>query len=161
MINNFRGEYLWLSNFYSRPVVIAAITFPTNEHFFAANKTLNKEQFMWVVNSPTPGVAKQRGRQVSIRPDWNNKVRVEVMAVGLYQKYTQHPDLKQKLLDTDPEELVEGNFWHDNFWGDCLCRKCRDIQGVNVLGRLHMELRKLFRSWTEAGHNSKAGNLAD
>jgi len=146
MINSFRNEYFWLSNFFMRPVVIANITFPTNEHFFAANKTLNPEQFMWVVDALSPGIAKRRGRMVTPQPDWK-EIRVKVMAIGLYQKYTQHPDLKQKLLDTDDQVLMEGNYWHDNFWGNCVCTKCHDVQGENVLGKLHMELRKLFKSW--------------
>ena len=148
MINEFKGEYSWLSNFYMRPVVIANITFPTNEHFFAANKTLNREQFMWVVDALSPSIAKRRGREIQLRDNWY-EVRVEVMAVGLYQKYTQHPDLKQKLLNTNKEMLIEGNYWHDNFWGNCFCKRCHDIQGENMLGRLHMELRKLFESWED------------
>jgi len=167
MINNFRGEYSWLSNFYLRAIVIAGITFPSNEHWFVANKTLDKEKFMWLVDSPTPGIAKSRGREIICRPDWKPKVRVEVMAVGLYQKYMQHNDLKKKLIGTGQQELVEGNWWHDNFWGDCYCKnksghhpECLQT-GSNVLGRLHMELRKLFLSWAEVGYTSKAGNLAD
>ena len=150
MINDFREKYFWLSNFYLCDIIIAGITFPSNEHWFAANKTLDKEKFMWIVDSPTPGIAKSRGRGITCRPDWKSKARVEVMAVGLYQKYAQHSDLKQKLLDTGKETIVEGNYWHDNFWGICLCRNCCGIQGENVLGRLHMELRKLFVVWESA-----------
>lgn len=162
MIDSFRNEYSWLSNFYMRPVVIAKIVFPTNEHFFAANKTLNPEQFTWVVDSLSPSIAKRRGKLVSLRSDWN-EVKVSIMGVGLYHKFTQHQDLKQKLVDTGEEMIVEGNYWHDNFWGNCMCGRlgCEGIQGENVLGRLHMELRKLFLSWAKAGYTSKAGNLTD
>lgn len=34
MIDNFDGEYTFLSNFYESPMTIQDITYPTNEHFF-------------------------------------------------------------------------------------------------------------------------------
>ena len=46
-----------------------------------------------------------------------------------------------RLLSTSNATLVEGNWWHDNFWGDCYCPKCKGIPGANTLGRLLMELR--------------------
>lgn len=39
---------------------------------------------------------------------------------------------------------VEENYWHDNEWGQCLCEKCVEVKGRNLLGRLLMELREAF-----------------
>jgi predicted NAD-dependent protein-ADP-ribosyltransferase YbiA (DUF1768 family) len=49
------------------------------------------------------------------------------------------------LLATGDEELIEGNTWHDNTWGNCVCQKCQDIPGRNMLGMLLMELRTEIR----------------
>jgi len=56
------------------------------------------------------------------------------------------------LLATLDAELIEGNAWHDNFWGDCFCEKCRDIEGLNVLGNILMRIREelQFDEWLEA-----------
>lgn len=62
----------------------------------------------------------------------------------LMQKFAD-VNLRVKLLATEDEELVEGNYWHDNFWGNCSCPKCKDIQGKNVLGTLLMEERERIK----------------
>ncbi len=38
-------------------------------------------------------------------------------------------------------EIVEYNHWHDNFWGDCLCDRCKHIDGENMLGKMLMAIR--------------------
>ena len=37
--------------------------------------------------------------------------------------------------------LIEGNYWHDNYWGNCLCPKCKEIEGQNQLGKILMKVR--------------------
>jgi len=49
--------------------------------------------------------------------------------------------LKKRLKNTEGYELIEGNFWHDCYWGNCSCEKCKNIEGQNVLGRLLMKVR--------------------
>jgi predicted NAD-dependent protein-ADP-ribosyltransferase YbiA (DUF1768 family) len=57
------------------------------------------------------------------------------------QKFSLYPTLREKLLATGEEELVEGNYWHDNFWGACSCRKCEGREKHNHLGRILMKVR--------------------
>ena len=80
------------------------------------------------------------GRHVTLRPDWE-EVKVDVMREGLRHKF-KNPSLRAKLLATGNEELMEGNTWHDNTWGNCVCQKCQNIPGRNMLGMLLMELRQ-------------------
>ena len=61
------------------------------------------------------------------------------MEGGLRQKYAKDP-LRQMLLDTGDAILIEGNFWHDNFFGSCTCPKCGN-KGQNNLGKLLMQIR--------------------
>jgi hypothetical protein len=37
---------------------------------------------------------------------------------------------------------LEGNNWHDNTWGNCLCDKCKGIEGKNLLGNILMQVRE-------------------
>jgi predicted NAD-dependent protein-ADP-ribosyltransferase YbiA (DUF1768 family) len=62
------------------------------------------------------------------------------MMRGLRLKF-QDPKLRAMLLATGNEELIEGNTWHDNTWGDCSCDACKDIEGKNMLGKLLMKVR--------------------
>jgi predicted NAD-dependent protein-ADP-ribosyltransferase YbiA (DUF1768 family) len=42
----------------------------------------------------------------------------------------------------DNEELIEGNYWHDNCWGSCTCIKCADRPKQNALGKILMLVRE-------------------
>ena len=140
MIVEFDGENEFLSNFYHSPIFYEGIVYPTNEHFFQAMKTLDQTERQKIANAETPGMAKRLGRHVQLRPDWE-KIKVDVMRTGLMLKFTDAA-LAKKLLDTGDEELVEGNWWHDNTWGNCHCPKCSRLGGRNLLGMLLMEVRK-------------------
>jgi predicted NAD-dependent protein-ADP-ribosyltransferase YbiA (DUF1768 family) len=83
------------------------------------------------------------GRKVQLRPDWE-KVKEYYMELGLRLKF-ENPSLRQKLLETGSDELIEGNSWHDNEWGSCYCARCQNIAGKNKLGKLLMKLREELR----------------
>jgi ribA/ribD-fused uncharacterized protein len=141
-INQFSGKYRFLSNFYPAPVRLPDedYIYPTVEHAYQAVKTLRIED-RWVIKScSTASEAKRCGRDSSLREDWK-AVKVDVMRGLLLQKFALGTELAAKLLDTEDEELVEGNWWHDNFWGNCTCARCSDITGQNWLGRLLVEVR--------------------
>ena len=53
MIDNFDGEYAFLSNFYESPMTIQGITYPTNEHFFQAMKTLDLSERKKIASAQT------------------------------------------------------------------------------------------------------------
>lgn len=139
MINKFEGEYAFLSNFYPSPFVYDGIEYPTVEHFFQAAKTTDLSKRKEIAAAPTPGQAKRMGRQVKLRPDWE-EVKIDVMMKGLRHKFAI-PKFREMLLATGDEELTEGNTWHDRAWGRCMCDKCGG-QGQNLLGRLLMKLRE-------------------
>lgn len=138
MIAMFDGKHAFLSNFASSPFTSDGITFPTVEHWFQAYKTQDPTEFRCIAAADTPGKAKRMGRQVTLRSDWE-EIKVDVMRAGLRKKFAI-PSLRAKLLATGDEELMEGNTWHDNTWGNCVCQKCQNIPGRNMLGMLLMEL---------------------
>ena len=137
MIDSFENEFLFLSNFFPARVKFEKHSFSTVEHAYQAAKTLDMSWRKLIRDAPTPAEAKKLGRKSPLRSDWE-KVKVDVMRMLLKQKFT-NSELKKRLLATDNQILVEGNTWHDNFWGVCQCEECSD--GKNILGLLLMEIR--------------------
>ncbi len=141
VINSFKGEYDIFSNFYPAIVHFEGLNYPTVEHAYVASKS--KEFFFRKLICALPaekaGLAKRRGRTGRLRSDWED-VKIDIMYDLLCQKFKQEP-FKSKLLETDDAIIIEGNYWHDNVWGDCYCNKCKDTKGENWLGRLIMDVR--------------------
>ena len=96
-------------------------------------KTLNINQRRAIDNDSTTGLAKKMGRSVSLRPDWED-IKDDIMLEGLYRKFADD-ELADWLVDTGDEELVEGNWWGDRYWGVC------NGVGQNKLGKLLMKVR--------------------
>ena len=95
----------------------------------------------------SPSDAKKAGRNLKLRSDWE-EIKDRVMYDVCRAKFTMNDSLRlaDRLLATGDEELVEGNTWHDNYWGDCHCEKCKDIPGRNQLGKTLMKLREKLRN---------------
>ena len=144
MINKFEGEYNFLSNFYPSQITIDSVTYPTVEHAFQAAKTRSFLERIRISKLDTPGKAKSAGRKVELRSDWE-KIKDQVMYNCLKEKF-KIKELKEKLLATGNEELIEGTTWHDNYWGNCSCEKCKNIEGKNMLGNILMRVREELRN---------------
>jgi ribA/ribD-fused uncharacterized protein len=140
-IDDFRGDYYFLSNFAPAQVALDGMQFPTVEHAYQAAKTLDPQERQRILEASTPDLARKMGRKLTQRPDWP-EVKVKVMQDLVSQKFNGHPDLVKLLLATGDAELVEENTWHDNFWGDCRCSKCAAVAGQNRLGLILMEVRQ-------------------
>ena len=138
-ISEFRGVYSFLSNFHPSPIFYDGLIFPTNEHFFAAMKSEHRSDWVKVASAGTPALAKRAGRNVILRPNWD-LIRVKVMLYGLRLKFMQK-GLVEQLLATGDADLIEGNWWHDNFWGSCSCHNCIGTPGSNMLGKLLVQVR--------------------
>jgi ribA/ribD-fused uncharacterized protein len=144
-ITSFRGPYRFLSNFAPFPVVFDGIEYPTAEHAYVAAKTLDPTIRAMVRGIDKPGNAKYRGKSITVRPDWDD-VRQELMLAILRSKFSRNGDARDLLLATGDAQLVEGNAWHDNYWGHCRCKECTNtVEGHNMLGRLLMTVRDELR----------------
>jgi ribA/ribD-fused uncharacterized protein len=140
MIEEFRGKYEWLSNFYPCEIEYEGIVYPTTEHFYVAMKTTDPHIRKHVSTIETPGKAKRYGhKEIDIREDWDD-IKIQVMEYALNKKFNK-PHFKELLIETEYEMIVEGNRWHDNFYGSCICDKCGN-NGKNILGKLLMTIRK-------------------
>ena len=152
MITEFEGEYRFLSNFFSSPIKVntaaGIFVFPSVENAYQAAKC-NKISDIKQFTDCFAGVAKKLGRNVELRPDWN-KIRLQVMTNLVEIKFQTNAELKHKLLQTEHLQLVEGNYWHDNYWGNCICTKCSNIEGQNHLGKILMQLRQRYHEEIDA-----------
>ena len=133
-ITNFSGEYEFLSNFYEVPVRYEYF-YGSSEAAYQAQKAANLADKLEFLNY-NPKKAKKQARKIPIRADWDS-VKISVMRDIVFAKFTQNPELAEKLLATGDSEIVEGNYWHDTFWGV----DDETGEGKNNLGKILMELR--------------------
>lgn len=140
VIKEFREQYRFLSNFWSCEVVLEGDDniYPSVEHAYQASKSCLVDQREKIKKLSSPGKAKIYANRIQLGPYWEDS-KVRIMKALLEQKFKNDP-LRKLLIDTKNALLIEGNHWHDNFWGSCYCDKCGD-KGKNVLGKLLMEIR--------------------
>lgn len=160
-IESFSGPWAFLSNFHACTVTLDGEQYPSVEHAYQAAKTLKPERrLIFQVPSALPldtpeflraflaqrpisaGRAKKLGEDLPLRPDWDD-AKLDVMRGLLLQKF--YPTyLRRKLLATFSAVLVEGNYWHDQYWGICnghCYRGPHEPSGENMLGQLLVEVR--------------------
>lgn len=145
MIDSFKGEYAFLSNFYPSPVKLEGddYLYPTVEHAYQAAKTLDWAErdyfksptitFKGKIVPLTAGMAKKLGRTITMRSNWE-QIKMRIMTELVFDKF-DIPELRDKLIATSGQELIEGNWWGDKFWGVC------NGEGQNHLGRILMVKR--------------------
>lgn len=135
MINNFREEYEFLSNFHLCQIEFEGLIYPSTENAYQSAKTLDLTLRKKFVNI-SPAKSKKLGKSVKIRDDWE-KFKLKIMEDLLRKKF-DIPYLKEKLLLTGEKLLVESNNWNDQYWGVC------NGKGKNHLGKLLMQIRQKF-----------------
>ncbi|CAF0796903.1 unnamed protein product [Adineta steineri] len=128
------GEF---GNFYPAPIQLDGLTWPTSEQYFQAQKfILQREQYMHILESPTPRKAFDYARAHTslVRSDWDY-VKDDIMYDACLAKFQQHPKLKELLLSTGDRTLIE-HTKNDSYWADG-----GDGTGRNQLGITLMKVR--------------------
>ena len=120
VIDDFSGEYECFSNFSDHTVTCNilgnTVICKTGEHAFQALKATNKRDRDYVLDAPSPRLAKWRGRRIQLGPDWEqNKGAAMLMVV--YTKAMQHEKIVEVLLKTGDALIIEGNYHGDDEWG--------------------------------------------
>ena len=129
----------FLSNFYPAKIYFEGIAYLNSEAAYQAQKCADagdRAQFSRL----SADEAKRLGQKTPLRSDWD-QIKLELMERIVHAKFSQHPRLAKKLLETGDKPLFEGNYWHDVFWG--IDMKTRE--GENHLGRILMALRGAYR----------------
>ena len=155
MITEFRGQYRFCSNFFLTEQKLSyngtIVRYASNEHFFQANKAKNWPQHLSIANASEPRIAKWMGSRkgytmpdgtlfkVDLRDNWPD-LRDLVMTIGVDAKFDQNVTIAKLLVNTYPEELQEGNWWGDDYWGVSFKTK----KGLNKLGKITMNKRDML-----------------
>ena len=128
------------SNFSQHGIELDGQWWLTTEHYFQAQKFAGTSHMEEIRLAPSPKEAAMRGRDCTrpLRSDWE-RVKDDVMRRAVLCKFEAHADLREILLATGEEELVERNVL-DYYWG---CGQ--DGSGRNMLGCILMEVRTILR----------------
>lgn len=138
MIKEFQGNYRWLSNFAPVDIQIDNRIYPSVEHAYMAMKAPDNDEWknFCANKSNSAGKVKKASRAIKLRHDWNDELRLILMSGLLMIKFTQEP-FRSQLISTGNQNIQEGNYWNDKFFGICL----KTGEGENHLGRLIMNIR--------------------
>lgn len=134
----FQGDYHFLSNFHCAQFSWDFWPYwdSAEAAFQSAKCTSDEERRKFTELSVSPAEAKRMGRQVQLRPDWE-QVKDGIMEEIVHAKFFQIEPLAKKLMATGSVELIEGNTWGDTYWGVNL----HTMQGQNKLGKILMRIR--------------------
>ncbi|KJS62134.1 NADAR family protein [Streptomyces rubellomurinus] len=132
--------YGCFSNFSAHEVELDGLLWPTSEHYYQAQKFLGTRQAELIRRAGTPLRAAELGRDSSkpLRRDWE-RVKDDVMRRAVGAKFRAHDDIREILLATGDEEIVEDTST-DHYWG-----RGRTGTGRNMLGRILMRTRSQLR----------------
>jgi ribA/ribD-fused uncharacterized protein len=138
--------YGCFSNFAAYPFELDGVMWPTSEHYFQAQKFAGTphEDELRLVPSPMVVARMGRSRARPIRADWN-EVKDDIMMRAVLRKFETHADIREILLATGDEELIEKTT-DDYYWG---CGT--NGTGRNRLGQILMEVREELRRRASEG----------
>lgn len=130
----------YLSNWYPASIFLKGKIWPSSEHYYQAQKLVGtpNEEICRRLESPRLTFEYTRRPEIAVRPDWEDE-KLNVMHDAVMAKFTQNPELKEKLLATGDLDIVE-NSPVDSFWG-----VGADGKGKNMLGRIIMQVRAQLR----------------
>lgn len=131
-----KDEYGCFSNFAHYGFELDGKWWMTSEHYFQAQKFCGTEyeETIRLLDNPMKAAEMGRNRNLPLREDWE-QVKDNIMRKAVYAKFSQNNELKNILLKTGSESIVE-NTSSDYYWG---CGT--NGSGNNMLGIILMEIR--------------------
>ncbi|MAG26482.1 Swarming motility protein ybiA [Candidatus Pacearchaeota archaeon] len=132
-------KYGCFSNFYPASFTLDEKLWPTTEHYFMAQKTLNPEKVEKIRRADGPREARRLGRIVELRPNWDN-IKYNIMVKALHAKFTQNEHICEILLSTGDRSIHEN--CKDPWWGG----GPNFPGGRDLLGKALIEVRTLIKT---------------
>ena len=142
------GEFMGFSNDAKQTVEIAGTTYSTVTHYVgsmealeAKNDTMNEK----IMKAASAKAAKAYLKKLSKNESWESK-KDQVMRDAIRAKFTQHPELRMKLLDTGKRPIGFADA-RDIYWGigtsmdTDKAKSASKWRGLNKLGKILEELR--------------------
>lgn len=154
LIQKVKDEYGWLGNMSPFPVLYQEKTYRTTEALFQALRFDDEKIIESIRDQKSPIAAKMKGKRhrdrMFVVP--MSEADLDNMRLVLRLKLLQHPKLRDDLLATGDEEIVEDCTRRPRgsglFWG--VANRDGDWIGENWIGRLWMELRTELTQGYEA-----------
>ena len=142
-------EYGCFSNFSPHPFTLQGKRWPTSEHYFQAQKFAGTEHEEAIRKAKSPMIAARMGRSRKrpLRRDWES-AKDNVMRTAVLAKFQAHEDIREILLATGDEKIVEDTT-NDYYWG-CGSKG----NGKNKLGLILMEVREQLRAAQARGETA-------
>jgi ribA/ribD-fused uncharacterized protein len=140
----------YLSNFYIVDVEYLDVVYPSSEHAYMSAKSdeivvIDEQEILWKEfckrRDVRPSKVKGQSRYLTLPENWN-EIKIDVMYNVLVNKF-KNESLRKRLLSTGNQNIQEGNWHSDVFWGVDL--KSTPNVGENHLGRLLMRVRDEIR----------------
>jgi len=136
--------YGCFSNFSPHGIQIQGTYWSTVEHYYQAQKFVGSIDAVIIplihaAQTPEEAAALGRCGTRRLRSDWD-VVKTEVMRAAVLKKFLTHSEIREILLSTGNETIVE-NSAIDYFWG---CGA--DKTGQNYLGKILMSVRAEIRN---------------
>lgn len=128
----------YMSNFYRSPIYIYNRWWRNVEAAYQSRKFSDEETIDKLAKATSAKEAREIGQGGVMRSDWD-QVRYEVMKECVLAKFLQNQPLKEHLLNTGDEYLIEDSPV-DSYWG---CGA--DGNGQNQLGRILVEAREIIK----------------
>ena len=142
------GEFMGFSNDAKQTVEIAGTTYSTVTHYVgsmealeAKNDSINEK----IMKAASAKAAKAYLKKLSKNESWESK-KDQVMRDAIRAKFTQHPELRMKLLDTGKRPIGFADA-RDIYWGigtsmdTDKAKSASKWRGLNKLGKILEELR--------------------
>ncbi len=145
-----QNEFGEFSNFSAHGIEMNGQWYKTTEHYFQSQKfddAAYREEIR-IARTPKDAANLGRSRNVKLRADWED-VKIDIMRDAVRKKFNTHKTLKELLLSTGDEYLIEAAPG-DYFWG---CGK--DGSGQNWLGVILMEIRTELQQRESKGTNNE------
>lgn len=138
-INIFEDTYYMLSNWSAHKIKIWGKVFATADHAYHYKKFEKTSPTIaqQILKAPSPMIAKDiaSAHRLAVDPKWEDK-KLKVYKSILHAKLKQHNEVKKALVASKTCEIVEDSPY-DSYWGTGA-----DGRGLNMLGKLWMELRE-------------------
>lgn len=137
----YETSYFVFSNFSPHAVTVNDILYPTVEHAYHAAKFDDEKIKEEIRNARSPLLAFELGKKYqAVRKENWNEVKVTILYELVKEKVLQHAEVRNALLATGDEEIIEDNP-HDDFWGNG-----KDGKGQNNMGKILMKIRHELKS---------------
>jgi len=128
----------YMGNFWKARFFVYGRWWDNVEAAFQAQKTPIEAEVLAIQNATKPMEARNLGQKCQLRENWE-QIKDIVMYECVLAKFVQHKDLRDQLIATGDEEIIEDSPI-DWTWG---CGK--DGTGKNLLGKALMRVRRELR----------------